>query len=63
MENIIVIIIVGLAAFYLGRSYYKKYKKKDKCSCGCTSCPTDASSCDLPQAKKINESMEGNNGK
>jgi len=28
MENFIVILIVGLAAFYLGRSYYKKYKKK-----------------------------------
>jgi len=52
MENIIVIIIVGLAAFFLGRSYYKKYKKKGQCSCGCTSCPVDESACDLPQAKK-----------
>jgi hypothetical protein len=52
MENILVIIIVGLAVFFLGRSYYRKYTKKDSCSCGCTSCPTDVASCDLPQAKK-----------
>ncbi|MBW2438934.1 MAG: FeoB-associated Cys-rich membrane protein [Deltaproteobacteria bacterium] len=52
MENILVVIIVGLAAFFLGRSYYRKYKKKDACGCGCTACPTDASACDLPQAKK-----------
>jgi len=55
MENIIVIIIVGLAAFFLGRSYYRKYKKKDACGCGCAACPTDASACDLPQAKKEQE--------
>jgi hypothetical protein len=52
MENIIVILIVGLAAFFLGRSFYRKFRKKDQCSCGCTSCPTDASACDLPQADK-----------
>ena len=52
MENILVIIIVGLAAFFLGRNYYRKYKKKDVCSCGCTDCPTDVSTCELPQARK-----------
>jgi hypothetical protein len=52
MENIFVILIVGLAAFFIVRSYYKKFKTKDKCSCGCTSCPTDASACDLPEANK-----------
>jgi hypothetical protein len=52
MENLLVILIVGLAVFFIGRSYYRKYTKKDQCSCGCTSCPTDASTCDLPEAKK-----------
>jgi len=49
MENIIVIIIVGLAAAYIGRSYYKKYKKGNQCSGGCAACPADTSSCDLPE--------------
>jgi hypothetical protein len=56
MENILVVIIVGLAAFFLGRSYYRKYKKKDACGCGCTDCPTDTSACELPQAQ--NEQQE-----
>jgi len=51
METILVILIVGVAAFFLGRSYYKKYKKSDSCSCGCSSCPMDTASCDLPEAK------------
>ena len=63
MENLIVIIIVGLAAGLLGRNYYKKYKKGNQCSCGCTSCPTDTSSCEFPeerekQLSKIQKSME-----
>ena len=52
MENLLVIIIVGLAVFFIGRSYYKKFTKSDQCSCGCKSCPTDASTCDLPEANK-----------
>jgi len=51
MENILVILIVGIAAFFLGRSYYKKYKKSDACGCGCSACPTDTDSCELPEAK------------
>jgi len=54
MQIILVILIVGLAVFFIGRSYYRKYTKKDQCSCGCASCPTDASACDLPEAKKDN---------
>jgi hypothetical protein len=52
MQNILVILIVGLAVFFIGRSYYRKYTKKNQCSCGCTSCSTDTTACDLPQAKK-----------
>jgi len=60
MENLLVILIVGLAVFFIGRNYYKKYTKKDKCSCGCTSCPIDASTCDLPKANgKLPENQKG----
>ncbi len=51
MENIVVIIIVGIAVAFLGRSYYKKYKKGNQGSCGCTSCPADASCCELPKER------------
>jgi hypothetical protein len=49
MENLIVIIIVGIAAGLLGRSYYKKYKRGNQCSGGCCSCSSDASSGAIPE--------------
>lgn len=52
MENIIVIIIVAVAAGLLGRSYYKKYKKGNQCGCGCTDCAADISTCEFPEAKE-----------
>jgi len=52
MENLIVIIIVGVAAGLLGRSYYKKYKKGNQCGCGCTDCATDTSSCEFPEERE-----------
>lgn len=63
MENLIVIIIVGVAAGLLGRNYYKKYKKGNQCSCECTSCPTDTASCEFPeegdkQLREIRKTME-----
>jgi hypothetical protein len=63
MENLIVIIIVGVAAGMLGRSYYKKYKKSNQGSCGCSSCPTDAACCEFPEQKdkqtiEIRKTME-----
>lgn len=39
IETTIVIIIVGLAAFFVGRTFYTNAKKgKSTCSCGCSSC-------------------------
>ncbi|MGD8946292.1 MAG: FeoB-associated Cys-rich membrane protein [Desulfobacterales bacterium] len=52
MENIIVILLVGLAVAYIGRVYYKKYKKSNQCSCGCNTCPTDANSCEFPDERE-----------
>jgi hypothetical protein len=62
MQNLIVIIIVGLAVVYIGRSYYKKYKKGNQCSCGCEGCAADTSSCDLPEAsgKQISDLRKKN---
>jgi hypothetical protein len=53
MEIIIVILIVAFAAGFIGRNIYQKFNKKnDSCSCGCSSCPTDVSTCELPEAKE-----------
>ncbi len=52
MENIIVILLVGLAAAYIGRVYYKKYKKSNQCSCGCSDCLADATSCEFPDERE-----------
>lgn len=53
LENIIVILIVAVAAAFIGRNFYQKFNKKNKsCSCECSSCPTDVSSCELPEVKE-----------
>ena len=51
MENIAVILIVAVAAGLLGRSYYKKYKKGNQCSDGCSCCSSDTSSCEFPEER------------
>ncbi len=39
IETTLVMIIVGLAAFYVGRTFYKNAKKgENSCGCGCTAC-------------------------
>ena len=41
MQHIMVIIIVAIAAFYIGRKYYRSYKAAattTSCSCGCDTC-------------------------
>jgi hypothetical protein len=52
MENIIVILIVGVAAVFIGRHFFQKFKKKDRCDCGCSSCPVDVSSCESPEDRE-----------
>ncbi|MGD2098152.1 MAG: FeoB-associated Cys-rich membrane protein [Desulfobacterales bacterium] len=47
MQTIIVIIIVAIAAAFLIRKFFKKFKQQDACSCGCASCPADtAATCE-----------------
>lgn len=60
MENIIVILIVGLAATYIGRLYYKKYKKSNPGSCGCSACPTDATSCGFADERETYSRHQNN---
>jgi len=46
MENIIVLLIVGLAVLYMIRIFYKTAKKEDDCGCGCASCETSVACSD-----------------
>jgi hypothetical protein len=53
MEHIIVLLIVAFAVGFLGRHFYQKYIQKNQCSSsGCSACPTDVTSCDLPEARE-----------
>jgi hypothetical protein len=47
MELFIVIVIIGLAAAYILKTFYNKYKigKAGGSSCGCTSCDLNDTDC------------------
>ncbi len=52
MENIIVLLIVGLAVMYVIKMFYKTAKKEDGCGCGCSACDTSAD-CSEPHQDRI----------
>ena len=47
MQTLIVILIVAVAAVYVGRIFYNGFKQKEGCACGCTSCSI-SDSCSEP---------------
>ena len=47
-----VILIVGIAAAFIGRNFYRKFNQKNRCDCGCSSCATDISSCRSPEERE-----------
>ena len=55
MENVIVAIIVAVAAIYVGRRFYRSISKKESCDCVCTCC-TISDSCS--EAKGIEAVVE-----
>jgi len=54
MELFIVIVIIGLAAAYIIKTFYNKYKigSAGGSSCGCTSCDLDGATCGQPADAK-----------
>lgn len=38
MQTLIVILIVAVATVYVGRIFYKGFKQKEGCACGCPCC-------------------------
>ncbi len=57
MEGLIVFAIVGLAAVYLGVSFYKKFNpaKKGGCDGGCCSCTMNKPSVSIQKQVEKNE--------
>jgi hypothetical protein len=58
MENIIVLLIVGLAVLYMIRIFYKTAKKEDGCGCGCSSCETSVD-CSDDQKSQVSNRLDG----
>ena len=54
MEILIVILIVTLAGVYVGWVFYKGFKQKEGCACGCTCCSI-SDSCSEPAADKVGD--------
>ncbi len=54
MQTLIVIVIVAIAAIYLGRRFYRSIKtpQANTCSCGCNGC-TEVDSCEQPEVSII----------
>jgi hypothetical protein len=46
MQTLIVILIVVIAAAFLIRNFLKKFRQKEACGCGCSSCPADPATCE-----------------
>ena len=61
METFLVILIVGLAAAYTARTYFRVWKKKGARTCGCTSCDAKPTSSNtfLESSQFLNEKTFG----
>ncbi len=55
MENIIIFIIIVVAAIYVVKKFYKTYKATENGGCGCTcnSCGTDKEECSEDDFKVV----------
>jgi hypothetical protein len=54
MQTFIVILIVAIAAAFLIRNFLKKFKRREACGCGCSSCPVDPATCEEnPENSKV----------
>ncbi|BBO67764.1 hypothetical protein DSCA_16940 [Desulfosarcina alkanivorans] len=62
METTIVILIVVTAAVYVGRLFYRDFKQKDGCTCGCTGCSL-SDSCSDPAAVNARQAMDDQAGR
>ena len=49
METVVVILIIVAAAVYVGWVFYKGFRQKDGCACGCICCSI-SDSCSQPAA-------------
>jgi hypothetical protein len=52
MDELLVVIAVGLAVLYVARRAYRKFKvsQESSCGCECSSCPVQNDTCPLPDS-------------
>lgn len=58
METLIVVLIVLVAAVYVGRVFYNGFKQKNGCSSGCTCCSI-SDSCSQPPTGDTRDTSAG----
>ena len=65
MELFVVIAIIGLAAVYIVKTFYNKYKigKAGGSGCGCASCDTKGTLCGQPDRPQQNDFLACESGK
>jgi len=61
METLIVILIVGFAAIYVGRRFFNNLKKgsQSSCGCGCSTCDVQ-SDCEDPRKAHDSQMLDTN---
>ena len=37
-DTLLVVLIVGLAAFWVGRRFFNSFRQESPCGCGCSGC-------------------------
>ncbi len=62
MQTAVVILIVAVAAVYVGWVFYKGFRQKDPCSCGCACCSI-SDSCSQPAAADAREAAPTRTGR
>ncbi len=58
MDNLIVILIVGLAVAYIFKTFYKKFKKRNEMSCGCSGCDAGSETCEPLAFEKVKKEVK-----
>jgi hypothetical protein len=59
MQTAVVILIVAIAAVYLAWVFYKGFKQKQSCACGCSGCGI-ADTCNPPSGHAHDIPMDRN---
>jgi len=63
MQTALVILIIAAAAIYVGRVFYKNFKQKENCACGCSCCGIADTCSELPGGRSRKVPADQNKSK